>query len=224
MARIRTIKPEFWTDEKITECSVSARLLFIGMWNFADDAGNLERSAKQIKARVFPIDNIDCEPLIRELIEHGLLIEYSVSEKIFLHIPKFTKHQIINRPSKPVCPDYDEALITHGTLTEYSLQEGKGKEGKGSSTSVSHDSIVFDGSRFENLNGYLSNWKEAYPAIDVESEISKAAAWLVANPKNKKKQYARFLNGWLSRAQDRAPRVQVVKNETPEEFTRRMTA
>jgi len=126
MARIRTIKPDFWTDEKLTECSLSARLLFIGTWNFADDEGNLDRSSKQIKARVFPIDNIDCEPLIQELLTQGLLTEYSVDGKIFLHIQGFKKHQLINRPSKPTCPPFEDSLRTHGVLTP----EGKGREVK----------------------------------------------------------------------------------------------
>lgn len=131
MARIRTIKPDFWTDDKLTECSLSARLLFIGTWNFADDNGNLDRSAKQIKARVFPVDNIDCGPLLAELITQGLLIEYSVSGKNYLHIHGFAKHQLINRPSKPTCPAYDESLNTHGVLTESSLPTHDGREGKG---------------------------------------------------------------------------------------------
>jgi hypothetical protein len=72
---------------------------------------------------------------------------------------------------------------------------------------VSHEKIVFDGSSFQNINGQLMVWKDAYPAIDVEAEIRRAAAWLVSNPKNRKKQLERFINGWLSRAQERAPRV-----------------
>lgn len=72
---------------------------------------------------------------------------------------------------------------------------------------ASHEKIVFDGRQFLNINGELSVWREAYPAINVEAELRKAAAWLVANPKNKKSQYGRFLNSWLSRAQDSAPRV-----------------
>lgn len=51
-------------------------------------------------------------------------------------------------------------------------------------------------------------WKKAYPAVDIPVELQKAAAWLVANPKNKKKNYSRFINSWLCRSQDRAPRVQ----------------
>jgi hypothetical protein len=129
MARIRTVKPDFWTDDAITECSLSARLLFIGTWNFADDYGNLDRSAKQIKSRVFPIDNVDCEPLIQELIAHGLLTEYSVSDKKYLHIKGFANHQVINRPSKPSCPAYDDSLSTHGGISDDSRR--KGREGKG---------------------------------------------------------------------------------------------
>jgi hypothetical protein len=51
MARIRTIKPEFWTDEKVVECSFEARLMFIGMFNFADDKGNLVRSLSVSRCR-----------------------------------------------------------------------------------------------------------------------------------------------------------------------------
>lgn len=105
MARIRTVKPEIWTDEKIVECSISARLLFIGLFNFANDKGCLERSPKRIKMQVFPADMIDCEPLIAELITHGLLSEYSVSGANYLYIRGFNKHQKINRPSTSKIPD-----------------------------------------------------------------------------------------------------------------------
>jgi hypothetical protein len=129
MARIRTIKPDFWTDEKITECSMSARLLFIGIWNFADDNGNLQRSAKKVKMQVFPADSLDCEPLIQELMSHGMLIEYSVNGEFFMHIKGFKKHQVINRPSKsgiPQPPINDDSMNTHGVLLDG--KEGKGKE------------------------------------------------------------------------------------------------
>ncbi|MCS5946284.1 hypothetical protein LNP25_19480 [Klebsiella variicola subsp. variicola] len=53
MARIRTVKPEFWTDEKVVECSIPARLLFIGLFNFANDMGCLERSPKRLKMQIF---------------------------------------------------------------------------------------------------------------------------------------------------------------------------
>lgn len=137
MARIRTIKPDFWTDEKIVELAFEARLFFIGSWNFADDNGNLQRSAKKLKMQIFPADAIDCEPIIQSLITHGLLTEYHVNGETFLHIKGFKQHQVINRPSKTGLPSIENAT-TPARLTESSLtegngygREGNGKEGKG---------------------------------------------------------------------------------------------
>ncbi len=133
MPRIRTIKPDFWTDETITECSLSARLLFIGTWNFADDNGNIEHSVKQLKMKIFPSDEIKVGPPLNELLAHGLLIEYSLNGSKYLHIKGFKKHQVINRPSKTSIPEFNESLMTHGVLMDASLTEGKGREleGKG---------------------------------------------------------------------------------------------
>lgn len=107
MARLRTVKPEYWTDELVGQCSIAARLLFVGTWNFADDYGGLARSAKQLKAQVFPYDNIDCEPLIQELLAVGLLIEYEVDGKKYLHIRGFKKHQKVEKPAAPRIPKYE---------------------------------------------------------------------------------------------------------------------
>lgn len=116
---------------------MSARLLFIGLLNFADDSGNLNRSAKKIKMQVFPADSFDCEPLLCELLAHGVLTEYSVNGEKYLQIKGFTKHQVINRPTKSSIPqpesmqNSEHLNTTHGGLMEDSWREGKGREGKG---------------------------------------------------------------------------------------------
>ena len=129
MPRIRTIKPEFWTDEKLTECSLIARLLFIGLLNFADDNGNIVFSAKRMKMQIFPADNLEVSPLLSDLIAQGVLMEYSANGQKFLHIKGFLKHQVINRRSatnipKPVFSD--DSVSAHAPLTEHSVPEGKG--------------------------------------------------------------------------------------------------
>lgn len=131
MARIRTVKPELWTDERLTECSLSARLMFIGMLNFADDNGNMEYSAKRLKMQIFPADSIDTQPLLNELFAHGMLIEYSVSDEKYIHIKGFRKHQVINRPSatKIPQPDFiDDSVKAQGAGSDG--REGKGRERK----------------------------------------------------------------------------------------------
>jgi hypothetical protein len=140
MARIRTIKPDFWTDETLGECSPTSRLLFVGTWNLADDHGNLERSSRQLKAQLFPYDSIDVEPYVQELLTAGVLIEYQVSGKKYLHIKGFDRHQKVEKKSSPRHPLYEDSLRTHRLLPEPSPtssgsslgREGKGREKEGS--------------------------------------------------------------------------------------------
>lgn len=106
MARYRTIKPEFWTSEQVMECSLNARLMFIGMWNFADDQGRLPYSAKSIKAQVFPSDNITVDTIrvmVKELSANGLVMIYAVEDKEYLQITGW-HHQRIDKPQKPKYP------------------------------------------------------------------------------------------------------------------------
>lgn len=111
MARIRTIKPEFWVSPQIVECSTNARLLFIGLWNFCDDQGVHEVSPRQLKMEVFPGDDISADEvsrLIGELVLHGLVREIAVPHdtlnglkplagKRFWHVTGW-HHQKIDKP------------------------------------------------------------------------------------------------------------------------------
>ena len=48
-------------------------------------------------------------------------------------------------------------------------------------------------------------WKHAYPAVDIETQLKLAAAWIVSNPMQApKSNYPRFLNTWLTRQQNQA--------------------
>ena len=63
----------------------------------------------------------------------------------------------------------------------------------------------------------VAHWKELFPAIDVMQCLRKMVAWLESNPSNKKtvKGMPRFISGWLSREQDRAPRLAAVEPPKP---------
>lgn len=140
MARIRTIKPEFWTSEQIMECSPTARLLFIGLWNFCDDGGNHPASAKTIKAEVFPGDDIGIDAvsaLVGELAAQGLMIEYEAAGKRYWHVTGW-HHQKIDKPTAKY-PEPPENLLSlterspsnRRAIAERSPPERKGEEGKG---------------------------------------------------------------------------------------------
>lgn len=111
MARIRTIKPEFWSSEQVMDCSPTVRLLFIGLWNFCDDKGRLPLKPRMIKASVFPGDDFsgaDILGMIKELSRNGLVKCYVVEEQEYLTITGW-HHQRIDkaRPAKYPPPDDD---------------------------------------------------------------------------------------------------------------------
>lgn len=93
MPKIRGIKPETWTDENFVELSPLARLLFIGLWNYACDHGHVEDKPKQIKMRVLPADECNCSELLGELADRGRIVR----DGGWITIPTLTEHQRIDK-------------------------------------------------------------------------------------------------------------------------------
>ncbi|UKA69558.1 hypothetical protein [Arthrobacter sp. FW306-06-A] len=100
MARIRNIKPDFWTDEKLVELETWERLLFIGLWNFADDEGYMPYSPKRIKMQIFPGDSLEVSRGIQSLISIGAVELFDSEFGQVLHVAKWSKHQKVSNPSK----------------------------------------------------------------------------------------------------------------------------
>jgi hypothetical protein len=103
MARIRTIKPEFFTSEDVVGLQPLARLLFIGLWCEADKEGRLAWKPKTFKMRYLPADECDVEALCQALVDRGVVRLYGEG---LAHIPTFTTHQHINpRETASALPD-----------------------------------------------------------------------------------------------------------------------
>lgn len=132
MARIRTVKPEFWSSEQIMECSTNARLLFIGLWNFCDDYGRHPFSPKQIKALVFPGDNFtpdDVRGMLDELSTNDLIVVYNVEGKEFFQVTGWHHQKIDKRQdAKFPGPLDDRSTIIRRTVSTERNTEGKGEE------------------------------------------------------------------------------------------------
>ena len=91
--RARNIKPGFYTNEDLAECSIWARFIFPGLWMAADRAGRLEDRPKRLKAALLPFDNPDVNALLDELQAHGFIIRYRNSDGSFIQILRFSAHQ-----------------------------------------------------------------------------------------------------------------------------------
>lgn len=64
--------------------------------------------------------------------------------------------------------------------------------------------LAFEGGRWIGVTtDQLEAWKAAYGSCDVESELKKAAAWIISNPHlAPKSHYGRFINNWLAKQQN----------------------
>jgi len=161
VARIRTIKPEIWSSEQFVDCSRNARLLFIGMFNFADDRGVLKFSARTIRGNVFPMDDdVNSQTvlgMIQELIQNGLVGVFESQGVDYLHILTFQKHQRVDKPNPKHPPppknpagykewSANDLGMTSDLFQEQSPAEGKGREGKGRESSSAAREEFDDGS------------------------------------------------------------------------------
>lgn len=90
MAKIRTIKVEFWTSPQIVECEPLTRLFFIGLWNFCDDGGIHPYSVKRLKMEIFPADesilSSNIEQMLNELEQNRLIKFYTVAGEKFIKV------------------------------------------------------------------------------------------------------------------------------------------
>lgn len=106
MPRIRSIKPEFWADEKLARVSRDARLLLVGMLNFADDQGRLRGNHLLVRAQIFPYDSdLDVDQLLTSLEIGGFISRYQAKGECFISIINFTKHQKLDHPKQSQLPD-----------------------------------------------------------------------------------------------------------------------
>jgi hypothetical protein len=101
MARARNIKPGFYKNEDLAECSIWARYIFPGLWMLADREGRLEDRPKRIKGELLAFDSQEVEPLLCELVRFGFIERYESDGLKIIQIMKFKDHQSPHFSEKP---------------------------------------------------------------------------------------------------------------------------
>lgn len=117
MARARNLKPGFFKNETLAECSPLARLLFAGLWCLADREGRLEDRPKRIRAEILPYDDGSVDDMLAELHEAGFILRYEVAGQLFIQVLNFTKHQ------NPHCRETESTIQAPGEHSARTVQE-----------------------------------------------------------------------------------------------------
>jgi hypothetical protein len=212
MPRIRTIKPEFWADEKLSPLDPVSRLVFLGLISMADDCGRLVDNLKQIDAFIFPeTDDSSREALARlsriSRIDRGK----TESGQRVIQIVNWEAHQKIDHPNKKAAlpPIVEEQGVT-------GIREEFANDSRGTPETLAPRPTTYDlrpvpapeeialplpdGSECPITELQMKQWRECYPTLDLQQELLQMRAWLLVNKSRRKKDTGRFVVGWLNRA------------------------
>lgn len=145
MARIRTIKPEFFRHELLqdlaAEHGAEIMLVFAGLWGHCDSEGRFEWRPRQLKLDILPFLDFSMAEILDLLETAGLVKSYEVSGKRYGVIETFREHQRLTgkeaqdgvKHPEPIKEQQDAIRETsgkhRGNIGErQESQEGKGRE------------------------------------------------------------------------------------------------
>ena len=232
--RARNIKPSFFTNELLGTYDPIIQLLFAGLWCLADRDGRLEDRPLRIKAELFPYrESMDINGYLTVLERDGFLVRYRAGGMDLIQVENFVKHQAPHHTEKsrnyPPPTKENQGAARECVLTPLNNREHQVPT---RSDSLIPDSLIPDSktlavakapaapsvkavkigfdyetavwSGLQENPELIASWQQAYPAVDLRSEFNKMQAWLKSNPANRKTNLTKFINNWLSKAQDRA--------------------
>lgn len=159
MARIRTIKPEFFRDEELQDLEAAhprayPMLVFAALWGHCDKNGTFEWKPRNLKLDILPFLPFNMDQALEVLEKGGFIKAFVANGKKYGHIPNFKKHQRINgkeaqeAAKHPLVSDGEEAGKQQGSNGE--AVETTGREGKGMDK--------FPGASREAPDGFLKFW------------------------------------------------------------------
>ncbi len=136
MARKRMIDPKFWNDSKITNLDYKHRLMFIGIWNFCDDQGIHRNDGRELKAEIFPCDDIsisEIEEMVETLSSVGLIYKFENQGVDLFHVRKWKVYQSIQKPipsrySLPTDYDIDTIPLQTNRIEYNRIEHNKTKQ------------------------------------------------------------------------------------------------
>jgi len=131
VARIRTIKPEFWKHEDLSALPEATHMLAAALLNYADDEGYFNANIKLVQSECCPLrePSVSVHDSLNLLVKAGFLaLGSSPDGKRYGRVVNFVEHQRVNRPKPSKIKDleiaWDASEEDHTHVSEPSPPEG----------------------------------------------------------------------------------------------------
>jgi len=208
-------------SRKINAISEGAENLYYRIYPHTDDFGLFHADPKILKGQLYALRSISVtiiEKRLDELIQVGLVKIYENDGEKYLKIVDFEKHQDFRKDytrkyqyPKPDARSYEVVRTrtkSPTNINEIKLNESKVKESELKQAPDLPPLRIKFNFKEKNWQGILDEdlerWKKAYPNVDINHHLEKMKVWIITNPrKGRKKNYARFINNWLSDEQEK---------------------
>lgn len=183
MPRIRSIKPDFWSDGVICELDLLTRLFYISLWTWADDAGRGRAIARELCGFSFPNDTAvtpaRIERALTLLAQKGRIVLYEVQGERYFQIVHWAEHQKISRPTPSKIPPpegrdsmipIEPSMIPNARNQESSMESSMEREKERESGSISESRTACAELTDDDFNSLLG---EGFQAGEIEAILGK---------------------------------------------------
>lgn len=209
--RSRNIKPNFFNNDDLAECSPLARILFAGLWCYCDREGRAEYKPKRIKKEILGYDDCDIYELLTELENGKFIIRYDFEGMMYFYIPNFQKHQkphkheqasalpppLSEESTTKVVPSNDQGCANYALIDDRGLMiEDRGKRIEEELTK-----FAFEGEVIKLTHKDFDKWSSSFSALyDLKAELQALDDWF-SKPENeaKRKSWFHMVSGILKK-------------------------
>lgn len=229
----RIIKESIRTSKDVNSLTDFQFRVWVYLITYVDDYGRGSADPELLKGLVFTrrrgITEQQISKALADLANTGMITLYEVDGESYLYFPSWDKHQRVqNKKSKFPEPNADNSqcfTVGHGESPFFTVGHGESPHESESnpnpeSKSEFEDSLepqsvsrppavcllpLNTGEEYAVTAEQADEWAKLYPAVDILQELNAMRGWCLANPGKRKtpRGIMKFINGWLSREQDR---------------------
>lgn len=221
----RMMKETIRTSKTVNSMTDFQFRTWVYLITYVDDYGRGSADPELLKGFVFPrrkgVSEQTIAKTLAELATIGSIDLYEVDGESYLCFPNWSEHQRIQQ-KRSKFPEPPKVTVSHGeipseTKPKPNLETETEEEGEPFSCAEPVEDgsppvitlTLNDKSEYPISEEQAEEWAGLYPAVDVIQQLRSMKGWLDANPTKRKTKAGikRFINGWLSKEQNKGGSV-----------------